>query len=622
MARYTQESIQGLRETVEMVELLSERTDLRQRGSRWVGLCPFHDERTPSFTVDPARGLYHCFGCQAGGDAITFVRETQGLEFSEAVEALAERYRVELKREREDPREEQRRRRRERLLVLLDRTATFYSKHLWESEEGARARDHLAGRGLAEGVLRDFRVGYAPSAWDRLVAAAGRDGFTPEELEGAGLAQRGKRGGLYDRFRERIAFPLADARGRVLGFGARALRDDQGAKYINTAEGEVYHKGRALFGIDRARPAIAKAGRAVVVEGYTDVLALHGAGVEESVAIMGTALTREQLGELARAVGAEGTVLLCLDADRSGQEAMVRGARLAAEREIELRVVALPEGGDPAELVATEGEAGIRRRLEASLSVLRFSVGRVLAEADLESPEGRDRALARARALIAEAPPRSARRDDLVRLVADRLDLPPEWVAQEAAGQTRRAPTPRAAPGSVPADDRSPPGDPGPASERGPSPRAQSSGPPGAGAPSPGAQMALQAERHFLALCLGSGPRGREYLARLRPSHFSSELTRRAAQRLGESFDDPLANLPEDDAQLRAAVAEVALRADTDEPAGEAVLGMSFLGLEQRRIEREIRRARADGDLASVDELATERQRVRREMDAVMGQAT
>jgi hypothetical protein len=134
--------------------------------------------------------------------------------------------------------------------------------------------------------------------------------------------------------------------------------------------------------------------------------------------------------------------------------------------------------------------------------------------------------------------------------------------------------------------------------------------------------MALEAERHFLALCLGSGPRGREYLARLRPSHFSSELTRRAAQRLGESFDDPLADLPEDDAQLRAAVAEVALRADTDEPAGEAVLGMSFLGLEQRRIEREIRRARADGDLASVDELATERQRVRREMDAVMGQAT
>lgn len=591
MARYTQDSIERLRETVDAVELISERTDLRQRGSRWVGLCPFHEERTPSFTVDPSRGLYHCFGCQAGGDSITFLRETQGLEFSEAVEALAERYRVELKREQEDPREEERRRRRERLLALLDRTATFYAKYLWDSEEAAVAREHLRSRGLSAEVLRDFRVGYAPSGWDRLVAGAGRDGFTPAELEGAGLAQRGKRGGHIDRFRERIAFPLADARGRVLGFGARALRDDQGAKYINTAEGEIYHKGRALFGIDRARTPIAKAGRAVVVEGYTDVLALHQAGVAETVAIMGTALTREQLGELARAVGADGTVVLALDADRSGQEAMLRAARLAAEREVELRVVELPEGGDPAELVAAEGEAGVRRRLDSSLSVLRFSVGRVLADADLETPEGRDRALVRARALIAEAPPRSARRDDLVRLVADRLDLPLEWVAQEGGGG-RAAPAAAVAPAATPAPT------------------------------TPGAQMALESERHFLALCLGAGPRGREYLARLQPSHFSSDLTRRAADRLAETFADPLADLPENDPELRAAVAEVALRADTDEPAGEGVLGMSFLGLEQRRIEREIRHARADGDLARQGELATERQRVRREMDAVMGQAT
>jgi DNA primase len=597
VARYTQDSIERLRETVDAVELISERTDLRQRGSRWVGLCPFHEERTPSFTVDPSRGLYHCFGCQAGGDSITFLRETQGLEFSEAVEALAERYRVELKREQEDPREEERRRRRERLLALLDRTTTFYAKFLWDSDEAAPARSHLAERGLSEEVLRDFRVGYAPGGWDRLVVGAGRDGFTAAELEGAGLAQRGKRGGHIDRFRERITFPLADARGRVLGFGARALRDDQGAKYINTAEGEIYHKGRALFGIDRARAPIAKAGRAVVVEGYTDVLALHQAGVAETVAIMGTALTREQLGELARAVGADGTVVLALDADRSGQEAMLRAAGLAAEREVELRVVELPEGGDPAELVAAEGEAGIRQRLESSLSVLRFSVGRVLVDADLETPEGRDRALVRAQALIAEAPPRSARRDDLVRLVADRLDLPLEWVAQE--GSTRPKST---APAAEPAPARAPAPAPPPTT--------------------PGAQMALESERHFLALCLGAGPRGREYLARLRPSHFSSDLTRRAAERLGETFDDPLADLPEGDAELRAAVAEVALRADTEDPAGEGVLGMSFLGLEQRRIEREIRHARADGDLTRQGELAAERQRVRRDMDTVMGQAT
>ncbi len=591
MARYTQDSIERLRETIDAVELISERTDLRRRGSRWVGLCPFHEERTPSFTVDPARGLYHCFGCQAGGDPITFVRETQGLDFSEAVEALAERYRVELKREREDPAEEERRRRRERLLALLDRTATFYSKHLWDSAEGARAREHLAGRGVSEDVLATFRVGYAPSAWDKLVLAAGKDGFTEAELTGTGLAQRNKRGGLYDRFRERITFPLADARGRVLGFGARALDQDQGAKYINTAEGEVYHKGRTLFGIDHARAAIAKAGRAVVVEGYTDVLALHQAGVAETVAIMGTAMTREQVAELARAVGADGTVVLALDADSSGQEAMLRASRVAADREVELRVVELPEGSDPADLVGREGQAGVRERLEASVTVLRFSVGRVLAAADLATPEGRDRALVRARALIDEAPERTARRDDLVRLVADRLDVPLEYVA------------------GAPARGQSPAGTGGADARDG-------------GGPRPGAPASrLDAESTFLALCLRAGPLGREHLGRLTPAHFSSDLTRRAAEHLRKAFEDPLAGLPQADAQLTAAVAEIALRAGTEDVVEQGVVRMSFLGLEQRRIEREIRRALSDGDLQRQGSLAKDRQRIRREMDAVMGQA-
>ena len=596
MARYTQDSIERLREAIDAVELISERTDLRRRGSRWVGLCPFHEERTPSFTVDPERGLYHCFGCQAGGDPITFVRETQALDFSEAVEALAERYRVELKREREDPAEEELRRRRERLLALLDRTATFYSKYLWDSAEGVRAREHLAARGLSDDVLGAFRVGYAPSAWDRLVLAAGRDGFTEGELTGAGLAQRNKRGGLYDRFRERITFPLADARGKVLGFGARALGEEQGAKYINTAEGEVYHKGRTLFGIDQARTAIAKAGRAVVVEGYTDVLALHQAGVAETVAIMGTAMTREQVAELARAVGADGTVVLALDADSSGQEAMLRAARVAADREVELRVVELPEGADPADLVSREGEAGVRERLASSVTVLRFAVGRVLAAADLATPEGRDRALVRARGLIAEAPERTARRDDLIRLVADRLDVPLEYVAAAPAAR-------------APARSGATPGAGGEEARDG-------------GGPRPGAGPArLDAERTFLALCLRSGPLGREYLGRLTPAHFASDLTRRAAEHLRETFEDPLAGLPQDDAQLMAAIAEVALRADTEDTVEEGVVRMSFLGLEQRRIEREIRHALAEGDLQRQGALASDRQRIRREMDAVMGQA-
>ncbi|MEX2413106.1 MAG: DNA primase [Thermoleophilaceae bacterium] len=607
MARYTQDSIERLREAVDMVDLVGGRTDLRRVGSRWVGLCPFHEERTPSFSVDADQGLYHCFGCGVGGDAIGFVRETDQLEFAEAVETLAERYRVELEREREDPREEERRRRRERLLSLLERTTAFYEKYLWESREAAPARDYLAGRGLSEEVLRAFRVGWSPKGWDRLLAGAVRDGFELDEVVAAGLAQRKRSGdGAVDRFRERIMFPLADARGRVLGFGARAMRDDQGAKYINTSENDVYHKGRQLFGIDKARAVAAKSRRVVVVEGYTDVLALHQAGVAEAVAIMGTALTEHQLAELARAAGADGTVYLALDADRSGQQAMLRAAGIAEDRDVELRVVELPEGADPAELVAAEGAEAIVGRLEGALSVPEFAVRRVLADAGLGTPEGRDRALGEVGELIAATPERSARRDHLVRLVADRLDVPPDYVVSAVAA---------AAPARPPGRRDGAPGPEAPFAAE---------GEPAGGAPvarGPGAAP-LEAERVFLALCLGAGQIGREYLDRLTPEHFSSDLVRRARDHLAERFGDPLADLDPGDRELSGLVAGIALRADEQQPPEEPLLRMSFLALELRRIDRGVKRALSDGDFTTKDELASARQRVRKEMDQVMGQVT
>ncbi|HEX2161203.1 MAG TPA: DNA primase [Thermoleophilaceae bacterium] len=610
MARYTQDSIERLREAVDMVDLVGARTDLRRVGSRWVGLCPFHDERTPSFSVNADQGLYHCFGCGVGGDAIGFVQETEALPFGEAVELLAERYNVELKREREDPAEEERRRRRGRLLALLERTALFYEKYLWGSDDAAVARDYLAGRGLSEGTLRAYRVGWSPSGWDKLLRGAGRDGFSLDELIAAGLAQPKRSGtGAVDRFRERIMFPLADARGRVLGFGARTLRADEPAKYINTSENEIYHKGRQLFGIDKARVAAAKSRRVVVVEGYTDVLALHQAGVAETVAIMGTALTEHQLAELARAAGAEGVVYLALDADSSGQQAMLRAAALAEQRDVELRVVQMPEGVDPAELVAAEGADAIVGRLDGALSVVEFAVRRVLADAQLGTPEGRDRALAQARELIAQTPARSARRDHLVQLVADRLDVPADYVVTAVANARRRAP-------AAPSADAG--GDPGP--ERGGAP---GSGGSASAAPAPAAgagSATLEAERIFLALCLASGPRGRDYLGQLTPDHLSSEVLRRVHAHLIEHFDDPLADLDPEDGELAALAAGIALRADEGEPAEEPLLRMSFLALELRRVDREIRHARQDGDLARQTELASARQQVRRDMDAVMGE--
>ena len=614
-ARYTQDSIERLREAVDMVDLVGGRTDLRRVGSRWVGLCPFHDERTPSFSVNADQGLYHCFGCGVGGDAIGFVREIEALDFAEAVELLAERYNVELKREREDPAEEERRRRRGRLLALLERTTAFYEKYLWTSDDARAARDYLAGRGLSEETLRAFRVGWSPSGWDKLLSGAQRDGFTFEELVGAGLAQpkRSGKGGV-DRFRERIMFPLADARGRVLGFGARTLRADEPAKYINTSENEIYHKGRQLFGIDKARVASAKSGRLVVVEGYTDVLALHQAGVAETVAIMGTALTEHQLAELARAAGGEGVVYLALDADSSGQQAMLRAAELAEQRDVELRVVQMPEGVDPAELVAAEGAGAIVGRLDGALSVVEFAVRRVLADAQLGTPEGRDRALAQARELIAETPAQSARRDHLVQLVADRLDVPTDYVVTAVANAPRR-PTPVVAASAGSSGS----GDPGPEWGGDPGPEQVHAGPAAVAGP---AAAGLEAERIFLALCLASGPAGRDYLDQLTPEHLSSDVLQRVRVHLLEHFDDPLADLDPEDGELAALAAGIALRAEEGEPAEAPLLRMSFLALELRRIDREIRHSRQDGDLARQTELAAARQQVRRDMDAVMGEVS
>jgi|SRR5215218_688764 len=610
MARYTQDSIERLRESVDVVDLIGTRTDLRRVGSRWVGLCPFHEERTPSFSVNGEQGLYHCFGCGEGGDAISFLRETEQLDFSEAVEMLAERYNVELKREQEDPKEEERRKRRERLLALLERATAFYEKYLSESAEAAPAREYLRGRGLSEDVLRTFRVGWSPGGWDKLVAGAQRDGYTLDELVAAGLAQRKKSGsGAVDRFRERIMFPLADSRGRVLGFGARAMRDDQGAKYINTSENDVYHKGRQLFGIDKARGAAAKSRRLVVVEGYTDVLALHQSGLAETVAIMGTALTEQQLAELARAAGAEGTIYLALDADRSGQQAMLRAAKIAEDRDVELRVVQLPEGSDPAELVAEGGADAIIGRLDGALSVLEFTIRRVLAEGKLGTPEGRDRALGQARDLIAAAPDQSAKRDHLVHLVADWLNVSPDYVLVGVGSRPRSTslPVPPAR------DDRF--GDPGP--ERGMS----SGGTAGIAVSRPAhADPALESERIFLADCLRAGEKGRHQLEQLTPEHLSSTLMQRARDHLLAHFADPLAGLDPADAELSALVAGIASRADEDQDAEAPVLRMSFLALELKRFDREIRRARADGNHERQSALAVERQRVRTEMDAVMGE--
>jgi DNA primase len=571
------ESLERVKQAVDIVEVISTHTDLRRQGTRWVGLCPFHEERTPSFSVDAQEKLYHCFGCGVGGDTIKFIEEKEGLGFAEAVELLADRYGVELEREREDPRAEAKRQQRRRLGDLLDRTAAFYVAYLWDSEEARKAREYLGERGLGEEVLRAFAVGYAPSAWDKVLLRGRRAGFEVEELRGVGLVQRGRGGGEYDRFRSRIMFPIRDRRGRTLGFGGRAMRSDQGAKYVNTAETDFFHKSRVLYGLDLAKGAIAKEGRAVVVEGYTDVLALRQAGIEEAVGVMGTAITDEQVAALS---GMVDEVILALDADSAGQEAMLRAQRVAAGRKMRLRVAAMPAGEDPAEMMAAEGGAErFRALLDAAVEITAFQVGLVLERTDVSSPAERDRALAEIAPILAGLG-ESASRDDLVRRVAERLDLEPAMVmgrvvvAQPLSGGSAE-PEP---------------------SNRGPAPESRRV-----------AELTSRErrERALLAMCIALPDDGKEYLTRLSDEHLS-RLGSRAAGWLRDHLQDPASDLPREDAELAGLITELVITAH-DEPASQEAMELNYLLLEQRRIEAEIAAAGERDDYEQRAALSRER---------------
>jgi len=591
VARYTGDSRDRVRDAVDMVDLVGTRVELRRAGAnRMEGLCPFHEERTPSFGINPAEKLFYCFGCGEGGDAFKFVQLTEGVDFKGSLEYLADRYGVELEVVEEDPAAAERRRERERLLELLERTAAFYVRYLWDSAEAGPAREYLAGRGLEEGALREFRVGYAPSAWDKVLVASRRASFTDRELVAAGLASRGREGRTYDRFRRRIMFPLCDARGRVLGFGARAMGVDQKPKYVNSSDNAVYHKGRHLFGADIARAPAAKAQTVIVAEGYTDVIAMHQAGLRHTVGLMGTALTEEQVGELARLAP---TVLLALDADAAGQEAMLRAARVATRRNLSLRVVALPAGSDPADLVAAEGARAMEERVEASVPFVRFRVERELGAADLSSAEGKDAAIAALRPVFAQIPP-SAMREELIGLVADRTELAPALVASWLAQGSQAA---AAAAGA-------------------------GNGPTRATAPTSRAALdALgRAERSFLAQCLASPTAGRDALAALDlDTWFSSDLTRRAAALLQRELATGASEYPEEDEELGRLIASLRVQSG-GMPSSEAALEAERLGLEVQRVRRDIESAKvaAAGD---VTRLVAQRQELERRRDAAIARA-
>jgi len=405
MARIKDSSVEAVKSAVDLVALVEGYTRLRKSGGRFVGLCPFHQEKTPSFGVSPERGTFKCFGCGEGGDAISFVEKLENVDFVGAIEFLAQRFAVPLEYEESSPEQDRERRRRERLFQLLDRAATFYERYLWDSEAGRFAREYLASRGLYEEVCREFRLGLAPGA-SALARAATAQGFTREELAAAGLVNR--RG---DYFSRRLLFPLADARGRVRGFQARRLHDDDPlrAKYVNSPEGDLFRKGDLLYGLDHARTAIAKQDRAVIVEGNTDVIALRQAGFEPVVASMGTALTERQLKELVRL---SKRLFLCFDADAAGQEATLRGMKLAFDAGFDVQVVGLERGKDPAD----DPDAFVQH-LQSAKPLVRYWV-----EAETRRAPGAQAAFDRGQEVLAQFSD-SPERQEAVRFLADRLGL-------------------------------------------------------------------------------------------------------------------------------------------------------------------------------------------------------
>ena len=543
MARIKDSSKHDVRAAADMIEVVSGRTQLRRAsGTRYTGRCPFHEERTPSFSVNPVDKLFYCFGCGKGGDVFQFVMETENVDFVGAIEWLAERFRVPLEYEEASPRIEAERRKRERLLALLESTTAYFERVLWEGDAGRPVREYLAGRGLGEEISREFRLGLSPGRG--LAQKAKEKGFTLDELRGAGLAT--VRGGDY--FPQRLMFPLCDARGRIVGYQARRLHDDDPlrGKYVNSPEGDLFKKSAILYGLHLARTSIAKQDRAAVVEGNTDVIALRQAGFEPVVASMGTALTERQLRELGRLTR---RIFLCFDADAAGQEATLRGMELAAAEGFDVKVVKLPRGQDPA-----DAPEGFEDRLEGAESYLLYRV-----RLELDRSADRQEGFVRVREVLAKAED-SPERQEALRLVADRLDLPRETLSGLAPARSggERGSSGAEAPRLLEAGDR--------------------------------------LERDALAACLAH-PSLLRGLSELGPEYFDSDVTRRFRAALVAGRDD--AELT----PLRAELDARAAREAIDERTGKELL----LRLRERKLRRDL----AGADLARTTELQAHLARVR-----------
>jgi DNA primase len=357
-----------IKSIADIVEVIGQVVQLRKAGQNYIGLCPFHTEKEPSFTVSPAKQMFHCFGCKKGGDLFAFWMEYHGTTFPETVKELAERYNVPLSENASSSEERKKAEYREALFKVNEEACRFFHKILMDQSEGEPARRYLAGRYLSKSIIEEFRLGYAPDAWDSLVRFLGKGPGKLKIAAAAGLLAERKSGGYYDRFRKRVIFPIVNLRGRVVGFGGRVL-DTSLPKYLNTPETPVFHKGSLLYGLAGALDVMRKEGRAVVVEGYMDVLALHDHGITESVATLGTALTDVHVRRLK---GYAPELVLIFDSDEAGKKAALKSLPLFINGGLKGKAVVLPGGHDPDSFVNAEGPSSLRNLIRNAGSLFDF----------------------------------------------------------------------------------------------------------------------------------------------------------------------------------------------------------------------------------------------------------
>lgn len=444
--RIRDEDVALVREKARIDEVVRDYVALKPAGGGSLkGLCPFHDERSPSFHVTPSRGMYYCFGCQEGGDVISFVQKLDHLTFAESVEKLAGRTGVTLRYVEGGAGVNRQQGQRTRL-VEANKVAEEYFISQLRSPEAVPARAFLTERGFDASVAEDFRLGFAPKSWDSLTTHLRQKGFSDAELLAAGLVSQGNRG-VYDRFRGRLIWPIRDLAGDVVGFGARKLlEDDDGPKYLNTPETPLYKKSQVLYGVDRARREISKQQRAVIVEGYTDVMACHLAGVPVAVATCGTAFGGDHIKVLRRLLMDDdkmrGEVVFTFDGDAAGQRAALKAFDDDQRFVAQTFVAVEPHGLDPCDLRQQHGDVAVRSLVDRRVPLFEFAIRSTLASYDLESAEGRVNALREVAPIVARIKD-PALRPEYSRRLAGWLGMDPATVTRAVGGGARSAPPPR-----------------------------------------------------------------------------------------------------------------------------------------------------------------------------------